>query len=172
MTNIEKIKAIQRILGVVDDGIFGPKSRAALERLVAPSEPADHPQLPFWHEGKASSFADPADIRAFKRCKATGKSDQECFKVGDNGIGKWGTDTTQDRPMVALPREDWAHLPNPQGTPVIVEANNRVIRATLEDTMPARANIKNGAIIDLNEAACKALGLTPPVMVNARWRWA
>jgi hypothetical protein len=166
--NIEKIKAIQRILGVVDDGIFGPKSRAALEKILAPTPPSDDG----WHEGKASSFADPADVRAFRRCKAQGKSDQECFKVGDNGIGKWGMDTTQPVPMCALPREDWAHLDRPQGTLVIVEANGQTVRAELQDTMPARANIKNGAVIDLNPEACARLGLTPPVLVAARWRWA
>ena len=175
-------KKVQQILGTRQDGIPGPidEHELLLLKLGAkhdfewnPGEPDTTPTTTAgWHEGKASSFADPADIRAFKRCKATGKSDSECFRVGDNGVGKWGTDTTQDRPMVALPREDWAHLPNPQGTPVIVEVGNNAIRATLEDTMPARANIRNGAIIDLNPAACAALGLTPPVMVNARWRWA
>lgn len=30
---IEKIKQIQRILGVIDDGIWGPKTQAALDRL-------------------------------------------------------------------------------------------------------------------------------------------
>jgi peptidoglycan L-alanyl-D-glutamate endopeptidase CwlK len=34
--NIEKIKAIQEILGVVPDGIWGPKSRAAFDALFAP----------------------------------------------------------------------------------------------------------------------------------------
>jgi formylmethanofuran dehydrogenase subunit D len=74
--------------------------------------------------------------------------------------------------MCALPPEDWEHLAHPRGTPVLVEANGRSVRAFLYDTMPRRANIKNGAIIDLNPEACKKLGLTPPVMVKARWRWA
>ena len=55
---------------------------------------------------------------------------------------------------------------------MLVEVNNQVIRAELQDTMPHKANITNGAIIDLNPAACSALGLTPPVMVPVRWRWA
>lgn len=176
-------RRIQEVLGTRQDGIPGPNDEEALTRLRLharldtekwePTPPA--PPTPVqnrWHAGKASSFADPADVRAFRRCKQQGKSDQECFKVGDNGIGKWGTDTTQNRPMVALPPEDWEHLAHPQGTPVIVEANGQTVRAELQDTMPRKANIKNGAIIDMNPAACAALGLTPPVMVDVRWRWA
>lgn len=172
---------IQEILGTAQDGIPGPNDEEALTRLRLHArldterwEPHPHPELPLtqWHEGHASSFADPADVRAFRRCKAQGKSDQECFKVGDNGIGKWGMDTTQPVPMCALPPEDWQHLPRPQGTVVIVEANGQTVRAELQDTMPRKENIKNGAIIDLNPAACAALGLTPPMMVKARWRWA
>lgn len=174
-------RKVQQILRTAQDGIPGPNDGAAVASLMAAAKanqewPATTPAPPIgdnpWREGKASSFADPADVRAFKRCKAQGKSDQECFKVGDNGIGKWGTDTTLPRPMCALPREDWAHLARPQGTIVLVEIGNTVIRAELQDTMPARANIKNGAIIDLNPAACAALGQTPPMLVEARWRWA
>lgn len=121
----------------------------------------------------ASSFADPADLRAFRRCKAQGKSDRECFKVGDNGIGCWGDDTAADRPMCALPPEDWRPLgKKARGAAVLVEANGRRAACELRDTMPARRNIKNGAGIDLNPAACRALGLTPPVLVPATWRWA
>ena len=38
-------------------------------------------------KGFASSFADLADVRAFKRAKAKGMTDQEAFRYGDNGIG-------------------------------------------------------------------------------------
>ena len=165
MTTAQKIEAIQRVLQVPEDAKWGPVTQAALDDLLSSHRGK-------WHTGKASSFADPADVRAFRRCKQEGKSDQQCFKVGDNGIGKWGADTTAARPMVALPREDWAHLPHPSGTRVIVEANGQSVEAELQDTMPARANITNGAIIDLNPAAAAALGLTPPFMVKARWRWA
>lgn len=180
-------KKVQQILGTQQDGVPGIHDSEALAAMLraaktngewppttasaTPTSPTPEPVDTSWHEGKASSFADPADVRAFKRCKAQGKSDQECFKVGDNGIGKWGMDTTLPHPMVALPPEDWQHLPRPQGAFVIVEANGQTVRATLQDTMPRKANIKNGAIIDLNPAACAALGLTPPMLVNARWRW-
>jgi len=165
--NIDKIEAIQVILGVTPDGIFGPKSRAALDAILAPDVPADV------HHVMASSFADPADVAAFKRCKAQGKTDEQCFKVGDNGIGKWGDDTTADRPMCALPPEDW----NPLGTAargkkVIVECDGLIAVCELRDTMPHKANIKNGAGIDLNPAAWKALGHTPPQMRAATWQWA
>ncbi len=171
MTQIEKIKAIQELLAVRPDGIFGPRSRAALEKLL---EKPTYPEWSDdrWHTGKASSFADPADIRAYKRCKANGGRELECLAKGDNGIGVWGADTTAPIPMCALPREDWAHLPHPQGTLVIVEANGQTVRCRLEDTMPARANITNQAIVDLNPAAAQSLGLEPPFLVDARWRWA
>jgi hypothetical protein len=77
------IQEIQTLLGVAADDIWGPVTQEALRRLIVGEK--DH------HHVVASSFADPADIRAFKKCKATGKTDQQCFKVGDNGIGNGGT---------------------------------------------------------------------------------
>ncbi len=160
-----RIKAIQAILGVAQDGDFGPRSRAALEGLLSA-------ERSLATEGMASSFADPADIEAFKRCKQRGLSDMACFKEGDNGIGLWGDDTTVDRPMCALPREDWAHLIRPEGTLVDVVINNKVVQCELRDTMPAKRHIRNGAVIDLNPAAIRAFGLRPPVMIPCRWSWA
>lgn len=123
------------------------------------------------HTVKASSFADPADIRAFRKAKAKGMSDLEAFKYGDNGIGCWGDDTTVDRPMCALPPEDWKPLKKPRGAIVRVSANKRQVLCELRDTMPRKANIKNGAGIDLNPAACKALGLFPPILIPATWEY-
>lgn len=171
MTAIEKIKSIQGVLGVIADGYFQAKSHAALDALKAMAETERREGA--WTRGKASSFADPADITAFKRCKATGKSDMECFKVGDNGIGKWGDDTTADRPMCALPPEDWEPFgAGARGKKVRVIANGREVICELRDTMPRKKNIKNGAAIDLNPAAVKAIGLKPPIMVEASWKWA
>ena len=125
------------------------------------------------HHVKASSFADPADVRAFRRCKAQGKSDQECFKCGDNAVGKWGDKTDADRPMCALPPEDWKPLGNEaRGALVKVTRGSRSVVCELRDTMPSRQNIHNDAGIDLNPAACAALGLTPPVMTDVVWEWA
>jgi hypothetical protein len=170
MTPLEKIKAIQKILGVADDGDFRVISRRALENLIAR---VGETPVTGKHQGLASSFADPDDVRRFRACKAQGKSDQECFKVGDNGIGKWGADTTLPIPMCALPREDWAQLPRPQGTMVKVTilSNGLSVVCQLQDTMPARANITNGAIIDLNPAAAKALNLQPPFLKPCVWEW-
>lgn len=165
---MSKISEIQTVLGVTPDGQWGPKTQGALDALLTP------PGVPGVHHVKASSFADSADVVAFRRCKAQGKSDQECFKVGDNGVGKWGDDTTAGRPMCALPPEDWKPLGDKaRGAKVLVKlANGCEAVCELRDTMPARANIKNGAGIDLNPAACARLGLRPPVMVAVTWQWA
>lgn len=155
------------------DSDFGPLTHDAIQRLDiaedAPALPAD----PSIHRVKASSFADPADVASFKRCKLRGSSDQECFKVGDNGVGAWGDDTTGSTPMCALPREDWSSFgAAARGKLVIVNAHGLEVVCELRDTMPRRANIRNGAGIDLNPAACEALGLEPPILVTATWRWA
>lgn len=128
------------------------------------------------HQGKASSFADPADIKAFRRCKARGKSDQECFKVGDNGIGCYGDDVTEGSgPSCALPPEDseerWGSVAKARHKPVEVTIGDKTVTCILKDRMPHKAHIRNGAIIDLNPDAVRALGMEPPVMVTASWKW-
>lgn len=127
----------------------------------------------------ASSFADLADVRAFQRCKASGKSDKECFKVGDNGIGAWGDVTAQEvTPMCALPPDDviakWGVMTSKvrhKRVRVRLASSGREAVCLLGDRMPWKKNIKNGAGIDLNPAAAKALGLRPPFMVPAEWEW-
>jgi len=125
---------------------------------------------------KASSFADPADVSAFRRCKAQGHDDQYCFKVGDNGIGFCGDDCTTDVPMCALPVEVWMDKWGSKGDarlkPVNVTINGITVKCLMGDTMPHLANIGNGAGIDLSPAAVAAFGLTPPIMVDAFWDWA
>jgi len=122
---------------------------------------------------KASSFADPADVTAFKKCKAKGFTDNYCFRVGDNGIGKWGHNTAQEKtPMVALPPEDWRAAGKTGGAQVRVTYKNKSVVAILGDTMPWKKNIRNGAGIDLNPATAKALGLRPPFLVgDVKWEW-
>ena len=78
------LKLIQRELNAQPDGIWGPKSQAALNRVLRRGE---------GFTALASSFADPADVAAFRKCKRTGKTDQQCFRVGDNGIGQFGAIT-------------------------------------------------------------------------------
>jgi len=124
----------------------------------------------------ASSFADLADVVAFQRCKAKGGTDQQCFKVGDNGVGCWGDVTAQETtPMCALPPDDmeerWGSVKAAKHKAVKVRANGRVVVCLLADRMPWRKNIKNGARIDLNPAAAKVLWLKPPFKVEAEWEW-
>lgn len=125
----------------------------------------------------ASSFADPQDLADYARSGSYAK--------GDNGVGCWGDKTAQDHtPMCALPPDDiiakWGSmrardaqgkavrvtLTTPEGQPTA-----RAVTCQLADRMPWRKNIKNGAGIDLNPAAAKALGLTPPFKVKAVWEW-
>lgn len=150
------------------DSDFGVKTYAAINLL----DLADDVGV---KKVKASSFADPADIRAFERCKNEGNSDMECFKTGDNGIGKWGDDTTAPHPMCALPREDWTERwgegDTARGKRVLVKVGLVSLICELRDTMPKRENIHNGRGIDLNPAACHGLGLTPPVFATATWQW-
>lgn len=123
-----------------------------------------------WISATASSFADPADVEAFHRCKAQGYSDQHCFAVGDNGIGQFGANTAQEtRAMVALHEEDmiaqWGSVSKSAHQIVEVEGpSGRVIRAAVEDRLGVRKRI------DLNPACALLLGLKPPFLVPCRWR--
>lgn len=169
MSDQEKIQAIQRVLGVEDDGIWGPITQGALDALLAGAG--------WTAAGKASSFADPADVAAFRRCKEQGYSDDFCFGRGDNGVGVWGDDTTQGSgASCAIPPDDmvakFGSIAGAKHARVIVEANGRRITATVKDRMPYKKNIKNGAVIDLNPDAAEQLGLRPPFLVGARWKWA
>jgi hypothetical protein len=108
---------------------------------------------------KASSFADLADVDAFERCKAMGKTDKECFRVGDNGIGCWGDKTAQvEVPMCALPPDD-------------IVARWGSIRAKTARGKLVRVQANGRSVIDLNPAAAIALKLKPPFLVTASWEW-
>jgi len=152
---------------------FKPKPITAIDNLSGKV-----PSGLVWHAVSASSFADPADVAAFKRCKATGKSDAECFKVGDNGIGYFAESECwrSDICFCAIPRdvwlERWGTAKAASLRPVAVRINGRVVIGKLGDTMPWRKNIKNGAGIDLNPGFAKAFGLKSPFMVRAEWAWA
>lgn len=170
MKNETTIKALQGIVGVEQDGIWGPKSVLALEAVVHPKTPDSI------HKVIASSFADPADVRAFKRCKEQGYSDQHCFSLGDNGIGCWGDDVSEHTgPACALPPEDmidkYGSIVDAKHAKVKVVANGKEVVCILKDRMPFKGNIKNGAGIDLNPDAVRSVGLEPPIMTNATWEW-
>ena len=156
-----KLQEIQAILGVEADGFWGPKSQAALNKQLGQGE---------GFSSTASSFADPADLMAFKKCKATGKTDLQCFKVGDNGVGQFGKITAQLRtPMVAVHAADmkvrWGSVNAAAHRPVTVTVKGKTVQATVEDRIGVEGRI------DLNPAAAKALGLTPPLLVPCVWKW-
>lgn len=157
----EMLIEIQRLLGVTPDGIWGPHSQAALNIEIG-SVPG--------FSCEASSFADPADIASFRRCKTTGKTDLQCFAVGDNGIGQFGRITSQEMiPMVAVHgdamKAKWGSIAGAAHRPVEVTVRGITIRATVEDRMSATGRI------DLNPACAKRLGLNPPFVVPCSWRW-
>lgn len=146
------------------DGIIGKKSLAAIQ--------AEHDKGV--RVGIASSFADPADVRAFKRCKANGGSDQQCFKVGDNGKGCWDDDTSEGSGLsVAIPPDDMIELfgsvSKAKHRQLSVTGNGKTITVTIKDRMPWKKNIVNGAIMDLNPDAVRALGWEPPMMHAVKW---
>ena len=122
------------------------------------------------HAVTATSFADPDDVAAFRRCKAEGKSDQECFKIGDNGVGCWGDDTTTSEPCCALSpeamRAKCGSVKNAKHKRVIVSVGLKTVTCVLKDRLP-----HHSTRIDLNPGACVVLGLTPPVKVRAHWEW-
>jgi hypothetical protein len=171
MTRKTQIQAIQGILGVKQDGAWGPLSQAAFTELIQGPE-----ELPEGvHPVIATSFADPADVAAFRLCKGQGKSDEECFRVGDNGIGYWKDSTVMGSgPAVALPPEDlietWGSLSAAHRQPVLVKANGHGVIARVLDTMPHRRNIRNGAGLDCNPDVWKVLGVNLPVRIRATWQ--
>lgn len=166
--NESTIKALQGVLGVEADGKWGPKSQAAFDAVIHRSSDS--------HVGKASSFADPKDVAAFKRCKERGGTDQQCFKVGDNGIGCWGDDLTGATPICAIPPDDmvqrWGSILGAKHKLVEVTVDGKTVVCVVKDRMPWKKNITNGAVIDLNPGAAAALGLDPPFMVSCSWKWA
>lgn len=126
------------------------------------------------HQVKATSFADPRDVAAFKRCKERGGSDKQCYRVGDNGIGFWGDDTTVGL-WVALPPEvmvaTWGSVAAAKHKSVVVQCQRtgEEVIAQVGDTMPHLVNITNGAGIDLSPQTCAALALSIPAEAQVVW---
>jgi hypothetical protein len=124
----------------------------------------------------ASTFADPADLEAFRKAKAEGKSDRQAFKVGDNGVGFWGDQTSDtDICMCALPPEDWEKQfgRDARGKKVAVTYKKQTVVGELRDRMPSKKNVTNGAGIDLNPAFAAAFKLKPPFLLGGfHWDWA
>ena len=114
--------------------------------------------------GLATVFAGPNDLAAYNAAIADGKSEDQALAVGDNGIGKWGAQTSNpDNLHVALPLSTLAahgiSEKDAPGTPVTVQYNGKSVAATVGDVLPD--NAKNGAAIDLNPGVANALGVDP-----------
>ena len=156
-------KRIQAMLQVKQDGDWGPVSQGALNAWCETCGSA-------WIECEASSFADPADIRAFKKCKATGKSDVKCFAVGDNGVGESGVITAQEHtPYVAIHHaflvSRWGSRHAAWLREVEVIANNVRFVAKVGDRISAKGRI------DLNPACLRLIYKPAPLKIAAKWRW-
>lgn len=187
MTAKDTIKTIQELCQTPADGIWGNNSAKALAKLISTDPDSEWPPKQSTPQnsapststaiaGKASSFADPADVAAFKKCKAQGNTDDVCFKVGDNGVGYTGLDTTNlNIPYVAVQPDymmsRWGSLSAASGKKVLVTISGKTEVCVVGDRMPWIKNTKNGAVIDLAPGAQKLFGLKPPFMVNASWSW-
>lgn len=118
----------------------------------------------------ASSFADPDDIAAFDRCKKSGKTDNQCFAVGDNGIGCWGDSTREGTgPSCALHvdiiKAKWKSKNAGKHKKVLVRYSNKEVVCVLKDICGKKDRI------DLNPDAVHAIGLKPPILVTVHWEW-
>lgn len=158
-------KRVQSLLSVTPDGIWMTKSQGALNELRALA--GDD-----WIYCQASSFADPKDVAAFKRCKQGGKTDLQCFAVGDNGVGQFGVITAQDvTPYVAVHHDDmvsrWGseHGAALREVELIIAGHPEPIIAKVGDRISERGRI------DCNPAILKIAGRKAPMMTGAQWRW-
>jgi hypothetical protein len=59
-----------------------------------------------------------------------------------------------------------------RGAKVAVTYRGKTVIGELRDTMPAKADIQNGARIDPNPGFAKAFGIHPPFILNdVEWNW-
>jgi hypothetical protein len=124
------------------------------------------------HSVTGSSFADPADVATYERCKANGGTEEYCLSIGDNGIGYWGDDTKQGSgASCALSPEwmiaTWGSVATAHLQPVLITnpTNGQNVTALIKDTLPHQS-----PRIDMNPDTCAALGLTPPVLAPVTWQ--
>jgi hypothetical protein len=186
---VTKVEQIQKILEVTPDGIWGPKTQAALDLAVGSARILRAPPDILsggttQHHVMASSFADPKDLASFQKWRRIflerGFSEEEAtrraFAYGDNAIGCWDDDTARGSgPSVALPPDDmieaWGSVDAAKHKPVQVVTNGKWVCCILKDRMPWRKDITNGAGIDLNFDALAAVDLEPPILKPAIWYW-
>ena len=124
--------------------------------------------------GLATSFATPSDFQAYALAKAQGKSEKEALAIGDNCIGCYGDKTNGSQAYCAIPPEHmiqyWGSVAAAKHQRVLVSCGKRSCVALIGDVMPHLANIRNGAIIDMNPALCRGLGLPcENVLVTVSW---
>jgi len=153
--------------GWKDDGFWGPKSQQALNDELKEAGGGGGGNGPFEARGIQAS-RDPKDVEDFKKCKAQGKTDKQCFAVGDNGIGSLAKLTAQTTtPMVAIHPSDakkrWGSMdccgaPSGAGD----RRQQRSVVASVEDQLGVAGRI------DLNPAAAKELGLNPSLSQGLR----
>lgn len=137
------------------------------------------------HTVWASSFADPADVAAFRKCKAEGgyhskgvwlpgSSDSHCFEIGDNGIGFWGDDVSEGTgPSCALPPEVIDYFGLEHNSPIVVDHNGVEVTVLVKDHMPHISYLEEHNRkyrIDLNPDSCHALGISIPAEALVTWR--
>lgn len=127
------------------------------------------------HKAKASTFADPADVAGYNKCIDKGHSPKYCrLHGGDDGIGKWGADTkSTSKAMCALYpktlRSKWGKVDKAEGKKIEVSYKGRKVTCEIQDIM---GGSNNGATLDLNPGAVKALSLTPGFLMDGfSWRW-
>jgi hypothetical protein len=165
------VKKLQGLCGVLPDGNWGSVSSAALKCVIFGIS------INGVNTCKATSFADPADVAAFRKCKAEGGTDEHCFAFGDNAIGAWGNDTSAGSgPQVALPPEVlialYVSLTHAKGKNIVVTnlANGKSVQAVVEDLMPHLGHEVSGAGIDCNYDTVAELGEEAPMSITVTWR--
>lgn len=124
--------------------------------------------------GLADTFADYSDLRAYINARDNlGKSPEEALAYGDNGVGEWGAITAQTHtPMVAICPEHLDGQVHGARVLVINHNNGKQVTAIYDDARPHYAHIPDGSLIELNPAACDALGITPPDSpANIEWHF-
>ena len=137
-------------------------------------------------KGYATSYGDALDMQMYRQALISflklgytqAQAEAKARAVGDPGLGWMDNDLSDLKtPWVALPYEDWqakfktkskAHKAK-----VRVTCNGVTFIGILGDTMPHKANIKNGAVIDLAPGAQKLIKRLPPFKIaNTTWEWA
>ena len=124
--------------------------------------------------GLATCFATPSDWAAYVKAKAEGKSENEALALGDNCVGCWGDRTNGSQAYCAIPPEHmiqvWGSKAAAKHQRVLVTHGNKSCECLVGDVMPPLDKIENGAILDMNPALCRGLGLpVENVSVTVTW---